>query len=133
MSLDSLNSEQKRAVTSTEGPVMILAGAGSGKTKTLVSRVKYLLDEKKVSPFRILALTFSNKAAKEMRERVALDSEYDLGAIQVTTFHAFCSRVLRTEAQYLGLSRNFTIYDTSESKSIAKSILGKRGISQKIC
>ncbi len=131
MNLDHLNEAQKRAVVETEGPVMILAGAGSGKTRTLVSRIQYLLDEKKVSPFRILAVTFSNKAAKEMRERIAQDNNIDFGAIQVTTFHSFCARVLRNEAQYLGLSRNFTIYDTSESKSIAKAILGKRGISIK--
>lgn len=131
MNLDHLNPEQQKAVLQTEGPVMILAGAGSGKTRTLVSRIQYLLSEKKVSPFRLLAVTFSNKAAREMRERVAKENNVDLGAIQITTFHSFCARVLRNEAQYLGLSRNFTIYDTSESKSIIKAILGKRGISIK--
>ncbi len=131
MNLEHLNPNQKLAVIETEGPVMILAGAGSGKTRTLVSRIQYLLDEKKVSPFRILAVTFSNKAAREMRERIAADNDIDFGAIQVTTFHSFCARVLRNEAQYLGLSRNFTIYDTSESKSIVKTILGRRGISVK--
>ena len=110
MDLSHLNESQKEAVINTEGPVMILAGAGSGKTRTLVSRIQYLLDEKKVSPFRVLALTFSNKAAREMRERVATDNDLDMGAIQITTFHSFCSRVLRNEAQYLGLSRNFTIF-----------------------
>ncbi|MBD64012.1 MAG: ATP-dependent DNA helicase PcrA [Halobacteriovoraceae bacterium] len=131
MNLEHLNTSQKEAVVKTDGPVMILAGAGSGKTRTLVSRIQYLLDEKQVSPFRILAVTFSNKAAREMRERVMSDNQLDLGAIQITTFHSFCARVLRTEAQYLGLSRNFTIYDNSESKSIIKAILGKRGISQR--
>jgi DNA helicase-2/ATP-dependent DNA helicase PcrA len=131
MDLTHLNTAQQEAVTYTEGPVMILAGAGSGKTRTLVSRIQYLLDEKNISPFRVLALTFSNKAAKEMRERVGSDSKIDVGAIQITTFHSFCARLLRNEAQYLGLSRNFTIYDTSESKSIIKTILGRRGISQK--
>lgn len=131
MDFSHLNESQKQAVINTEGPVMILAGAGSGKTRTLVSRIQYLLNDKNVSPFRILAVTFSNKAAKEMRERVMSDNQLDLGAIQITTFHSFCSRVLRNEAQYLGLSRNFTIYDTSESKSIIKSVLGKRGINQK--
>lgn len=131
MNLSHLNEAQKQAVLTTDGPVMILAGAGSGKTRTLVSRIQYLMDDKKVSPFRILAVTFSNKAAREMRERIASDQDVDLGTIQVTTFHSFCARVLRSEAKYLGLSRNFTIYDTSESKSIAKNILGKRGISQK--
>lgn len=131
MDLNHLNESQREAVTCTEGPVMILAGAGSGKTRTLVSRIQYLLDDKKVSPFRVLAVTFSNKAAREMRERIASDNDVDFGAIQVTTFHSFCARILRTEAQYLGLSRNFTIYDTSESKSIAKGILGRRGINIK--
>ena len=131
MNLDHLNEAQKKAVTHTEGPVMILAGAGSGKTRTLVARIQYLLDDKKVSPFRVLAVTFSNKAAKEMRERIAQENKIDFGTIQITTFHSFCARLLRNEAQFLGLSRNFTIYDTSESKSIAKAILGKRGISLK--
>ena len=131
MNIEHLNQQQKQAVLHTDGPVMILAGAGSGKTRTLVSRVQYLMDEKNVSPFRILAVTFSNKAAREMRERISIQSQVDLGALQVTTFHAFCARLLRMEAQYLGLSRNFTIYDGSESKSIVKTILGRHGISLK--
>lgn len=131
MNLDHLNPAQRQAVLETDGPIMVLAGAGSGKTRTLVSRIQYLLDEKGISPFQVLAVTFSNKAAKEMRERIASVSEHDLGALQVTTFHAFCSKVLRHEAQCLGLSRNFTIYDTSEQKSVIKGVLGKRGISQK--
>lgn len=131
MDLSHLNSEQQRAVTQADGPVMILAGAGSGKTRTLVSRIQYLMEDKQVSPYRILAVTFSNKAAREMRERVAAQSNVDLGALQVTTFHSFCARLLRIEAQYLGLSRNFTIYDASESKSIVKTILGKHGINSK--
>lgn len=131
MDLNHLNPAQKEAVLHSDGPVMILAGAGSGKTRTLVSRIQHLLDDKKISPFHILAVTFSNKAAREMRERVSSASKYDLGALQITTFHAFCARLLRSEAQYLGLSRNFTIYDQVESKSIIKNILGKRGISLK--
>ena len=131
MKLDHLNKAQKEAVVHTDGPVMILAGAGSGKTRTLVSRIQYLIEEKSVSPFRILALTFSNKAAREMRERIARDNNIDFGSIQVTTFHSFCARLLRNEAQYIGLSRNFTIYDTSESKSIVKTLLGQKGINQK--
>lgn len=131
MELEHLNQAQRDAVLETEGPVMVLAGAGSGKTRTLVSRIQYLLDEKGISPFQLLAVTFSNKAAKEMRERIAAGSKYDLGALQITTFHAFCSKLLRMEAQCLGLSRNFTIYDGSEQKAVIKAILGKRGISQK--
>lgn len=129
--LNKLNKNQRLAVLETEGPVMVLAGAGSGKTRTLVTRITYLLAEKHVSPYRILALTFSNKAAREMRERVASEVREDLGALQITTFHAFCSRVLRQESQFLGLSKNFTIYDTAESKSVVKTLLGRRGISTK--
>jgi DNA helicase-2/ATP-dependent DNA helicase PcrA len=129
--IENLNPGQRDAVLNTDGPVMVLAGAGSGKTRTLVTRIQYLLDEKQVSPFQVLAVTFSNKAAKEMRERVASSSQIDVGALQITTFHAFCAKVLRTEANYLGLSRNFTIYDQTESRSVIKNILGKHGIKQK--
>jgi DNA helicase-2/ATP-dependent DNA helicase PcrA len=129
--LDTLNPVQKQAVLSTDGPVMILAGAGSGKTKTLVTRITYLLEEKNTSPYQLLALTFSNKAAREMRERIAHEVAIDIGALQITTFHAFCARLLRSEANFLGLSRNFTIYDEGESKAIAKALLERRGISTK--
>jgi len=131
LDLNTLNEAQREAVLQTDGPVMVLAGAGSGKTRTLVTRIAYLLEKKRISPFRVLALTFSNKAAKEMRDRVGSEVSEDLGALQITTFHAFCARILRSEAQYIGLSRNFTIYDTSESKAIAKNLLSKRGISTK--
>jgi DNA helicase-2/ATP-dependent DNA helicase PcrA len=131
MDLNFLNDSQRQAVLMTDGPVMILAGAGSGKTRTLVARIQYLLEEKNISPFQILAVTFSNKAAREMRERLAVNTQINIGALNVTTFHAFCAKVLRMEATYLGLSRNFTIYDDSESQSIIKAILNKRGINQK--
>lgn len=129
--LEGLNSQQLAAVQSTDGPVMVLAGAGSGKTKTLVTRVAHLMGDKGISPFRILALTFSNKAAREMRERISLMTGLDIGALQVTTFHAFCARILRQEADFIGLSRSFTIYDGAESKSLMKQILGRHGISPK--
>jgi DNA helicase-2/ATP-dependent DNA helicase PcrA len=131
MNFDYLNESQKQAVLQTDGPVMILAGAGSGKTRTLVARIQFLLEEKNVSPFQVLAVTFSNKAAREMRERLASNTQINIGALQVTTFHAFCAKVLRMEATYLGLSKNFTIYDDGESQSIIKALLAKRGISQK--
>lgn len=131
MDLTFLNPSQKQAVLHTDGPVMILAGAGSGKTRTLVARMQYLIDEKRVSPYHVLALTFSNKAAREMRERLAHSSQINVGTLQVTTFHAFCAKVLRMEGNYLGLSKNFTIYDDGESNSIIKSALAKRGINQK--
>lgn len=131
MNLDFLNDSQRQAVLVTDGPVMILAGAGSGKTRTLVARIQYLLEEKNISPFQILAVTFSNKAAREMRERLAANTQINVGALHVTTFHAFCAKVLRMEATYLGLSKNFTIYDDGESQSIIKAILNRRGINQK--
>lgn len=131
MILDFLNESQREAVLKTDGPVMILAGAGSGKTRTLVARIQYLLEERNISPFQILAVTFSNKAAREMRERLAANTQINVGALQVTTFHAFCAKVLRMESSYLGLSRNFTIYDDGESQSIIKALLAKRGINQK--
>lgn len=131
MDLNFLNPSQKEAVLVTDGPVMLLAGAGSGKTRTLVARIQYLLEEKNISPFQILAVTFSNKAAREMRERLAHNTQINVGALQVTTFHAFCAKVLRMEATYLGLSKNFTIYDDSESQSIIKAIFARRGINQK--
>jgi DNA helicase-2/ATP-dependent DNA helicase PcrA len=131
MNLDFLNDSQRQAVLMTDGPVMILAGAGSGKTRTLVARIQYLLEERHISPFQVLAVTFSNKAAREMRERLAVNTQINVGALQVTTFHAFCAKVLRMEASYLGLSKNFTIYDDGESQSIIKAILAKRGINTK--
>ena len=132
MNLQALNTTQKQAVETTNGPVMILAGAGSGKTRTLVAKISYLIEQRGVEPFRILALTFSNKAAKEMRERVSQQtSSYNIEGLQVTTFHSFCARLLRKEADYIGLSKNFVIYDKAESKAVAKSILQDHRISFK--
>ncbi len=128
--LSKLNESQKKAVEQTEGPMMLLAGAGSGKTRTLVSKIAYLLEEKKVSGHQVLAMTFSNKAAKEMRSRVASQVQQREGTLQITTFHSFCSTLLRREATYIGLSRNFTIYDTGESTAIVKALLRKRGLSR---
>lgn len=127
----NLNDAQRKAVETTNGPLMILAGAGSGKTKTLVTKIGYLLENHKISPYKILALTFSNKAAKEMRERIGALIGIESQVLQVTTFHSFCARLLRHEANYLGLTKNFTIYDDSESKQIAKALLERRGISTK--
>ena len=111
MNLTRLNLAQREAVMHTEGPLMILAGAGSGKTRTIVAKMTYLIEECRASPHRILALTFSNKAAREMRERIGIEASVDLNYLQVTTFHSFCARVLRREASYIGLSKSFTIYD----------------------
>jgi DNA helicase-2/ATP-dependent DNA helicase PcrA len=131
MDLSGLNESQKQAVESINGPLMVLAGAGSGKTKTLCSRIQYLLEELSISPYRVLAVTFSNKASKEMKHRVSVSTKVDAGALQITTFHAFCAKLLRFEAKYLGLSPSFSIYDDGESLAIIKALMGKRGISQK--
>lgn len=128
--LTKLNDSQKKAVEQTDGALMILAGAGSGKTRTLVSKIAYLLDDMQISAHQILAMTFSNKAAKEMRSRIASEVHQRQGSLQVTTFHAFCANLLRREATYIGLSRNFTIYDTGESNTIIKTILRRRGLSR---
>jgi DNA helicase-2/ATP-dependent DNA helicase PcrA len=127
----NLNQSQLDVVHFNSGPMMVLAGAGSGKTRTLVTKIRYLIEEERLSPYQVLALTFSNKAAKEMRSRIAADSKIDIGAYNITTFHSFSAKVLRSEANYIGLSKNFTIFDGTESKTLVKNILAKHGFSIK--
>lgn len=129
---DTLNREQKEAVISTEGPLLILAGAGSGKTRTLTHRIAYLIDEMGVNPWNILAITFTNKAAGEMRERVDSLVGYGSDQIWVTTFHATCMRILRRHIDRLGFDNNFTIYDTDDQKSVIKGICKRLNIDTKI-
>ncbi len=129
--LSQLNPSQKKAVIKSTGPSMILAGAGSGKTKTLVAKISYLISKMDVKPYNILAMTFSNKAAREMRERIIKTVGIGVEQINITTFHSFCAKYIRISANHIGLSRNFSIYDTSESKAIVKSVLKQRGISTK--
>lgn len=119
---DTLNPEQKRAVLHENGPLLILAGAGSGKTRVLTHRIAYLIEEKNVSPFQILALTFTNKAAKEMRERVDKIVSYGAKNIWVSTFHSSCVRFLRRYIELLGYERNFTIYDTDDAKTLMHEV-----------
>ncbi|WP_026527510.1 ATP-dependent helicase [Butyrivibrio sp. VCD2006] len=119
---DTLNTEQKKAVLQTDGPVLILAGAGSGKTRVLTHRIAYLIDECGVNPWNILAITFTNKAAGEMRERVDKIVGFGAESIWVATFHSTCVRILRRYADRLGYDNNFTIYDTDDSKSVLKDI-----------
>jgi DNA helicase-2/ATP-dependent DNA helicase PcrA len=109
---DSLNPEQKKAVLHDKGPLLILAGAGSGKTRVLTHRIAYLIEEREVNPWNILAITFTNKAAKEMRERVDRIVGYGSENIWVSTFHSTCVRILRRFIDTIGYSRSFTIYDT---------------------
>lgn len=129
---DTLNREQKEAVLQTEGPLLVLAGAGSGKTRALTHRIAYLIDEVGVNPWNILAITFTNKAAEEMRERV--DDLVGFGADQiwVTTFHSACMRILRRHIDRLGYANNFTIYDTDDQKTVIKGVCKRLNIDTKI-
>ena len=129
---DSLNPEQLAAVKHDRGPLLILAGAGSGKTRVLTHRIAYLISEKNVSPYQILAITFTNKAAKEMKERV----EKTVGPEQsdniwVSTFHSTCVRILRRFIESLGYDRNFTIYDADDQKTLMKDVLKQLQIDTK--
>ena len=123
MNLDSLNERQKEAVNITEGPLLVLAGAGSGKTKVLTTKVAYLVLEKNVSPDHILAITFTNKAAKEMKDRI-LNMVGMIGyKIQISTFHSFGLSILKKHYDKLGLSKNFTILDSDDTNVVIKNIL----------
>ena len=119
---DTLNPMQKEAVLQTEGPLLILAGAGSGKTRVLTHRVAYLIDEKQVNPWNILAITFTNKAAGEMRERVDQLVGFGAESIWVSTFHSTCVRILRRHIEYLGYNTNFSIYDSDDQKTLMKQV-----------
>ena len=128
---DTLDNEQREAVFCTEGPLLMLAGAGSGKTRSLTHRIAYLIEEKGVAPWNILAITFTNKAAQEMRERVDALVGYGSEDIWISTFHATCSRILRRHIDLLGYDRNFTIYDASDQKSLMKEVLKEMKIDTK--
>ena len=128
---DTLNPMQKEAVLCTEGPLLILAGAGSGKTRVLTHRVAYLIEEKGVNPWNILAITFTNKAAGEMRERVDNLVGFGAESIWVSTFHSSCVRILRREIGALGYASSFTIYDTDDSLRVIKEILKAGHIAEK--
>ena len=129
---DTLNPPQREAVAQTEGPVLILAGAGSGKTRVLTHRIAYLMDEKGVNPWNILAITFTNKAAQEMRERVNKLVGFGSESIWVSTFHSACVRILRRHIDNLGYDTNFTIYDTDDQKSLMKDVCRRMNIDTKI-
>ena len=128
---DTLNKEQKEAVLHTEGPLLLLAGAGSGKTRVLTHRVAYLIDEMGVNPWNILAITFTNKAAQEMRERVDAIAGFGADQVWVATFHATCMRILRRHIDRLGYDTNFTIYDTDDQKALMKNVCKRLDIDTK--
>jgi len=130
--LDALNSNQREAVMATEGPSLIVAGAGSGKTRVLTYRIAYLLRQG-VPANRIMALTFTNKAAREMKERIQkLVSAADARYLMMGTFHSICTKLIRPHAEVLGYTRDFTIYDTTDAKSVVKAICKERGLDEKV-
>ena len=129
---DTLNEQQREAVYCTDGPLLILAGAGSGKTRVLTHRIAYLIEEKGVNPWNILAITFTNKAAGEMRERVDNLVGYGSESIWVSTFHSMCVRILRRYIDRLGYDTNFTIYDTDDQKTVMKDVCKIADIDTKI-
>lgn len=129
---EKLNPMQQEAVYHTQGPLLILAGAGSGKTRVLTHRIAYLIDEYDVNPWNILAITFTNKAAGEMRERVDQIVGFGAEQIWVSTFHSMCVRILRRFADHLGYDRNFVIYDTDDQKHVIKEICKRLNVDTKI-
>ena len=128
---DSLNNKQQEAVFLTEGPLLILAGAGSGKTRVLTHSIAYLIEEKSVNPWNILAITFTNKAAGEMRERVDNLIGFGAESVWVSTFHSMCVRILRRYADRIGYTNSFTIYDTDDQKTVMKEVCKKLQIDTK--
>ena len=132
MDLSHLNEVQQQAVTHTEGPYMVIAGAGSGKTSVLTHRIAYLLEDKQVDPFNILALTFTNKAALEMRQRIEKMVGPAAKSLWLGTFHSIFVRILRQEAHRLGYPNNFTIYDTADSKSLLKAIIKEMNLDDQV-
>ncbi len=129
--LTGLNDKQQEAVEHFEGPLLILAGAGSGKTRVLTHRIAYLIEEHQINPYQILALTFTNKAANEMRERVDQIVSYGAGSVWVSTFHSTCVRILRRFIDHIGYDRSFTIYDADDQKSLMKDICKHMNIDTK--
>ena len=131
MDLSLMNKAQREAITTTEGPVLVMAGAGSGKTRVLTHRIAYLLQEKDVPSYNILAITFTNKAAKEMKERVDKLIEEDTSQMWISTFHAMCVRILRRDIDKLGYDRSFSILDTTDQLNVVKDVLKSMNLDQK--
>ncbi|MBD7938847.1 MULTISPECIES: DNA helicase PcrA [Cytobacillus] len=129
--LNGLNKEQQQAVKATDGPLLIMAGAGSGKTRVLTHRIAYLMVEKGVNPYNILAITFTNKAAREMRDRIRAMMGGVAEEIWISTFHSMCVRILRRDIDRIGFNRNFTILDATDQQSVIKSILKERNLDPK--
>lgn len=128
----TLNDKQLEAVTCTEGPLLVLAGAGSGKTRVLAHRIAYLIEERQVNPWNILAITFTNKAAGEMKERVGRTVSYGADSVWVSTFHSTCVRILRRHCEALGYGTNFSIYDSDDQKTLVRQVLKKLDVDTKL-
>ncbi len=128
---DTLNPEQRAAVEHDKGPLLILAGAGSGKTRVLAHRIAYLIKERGVEPYQILAITFTNKAAKEMKERVEKTVGENSEYVWVSTFHSTCVKILRRFCEYIGYERSFAIYDSDDQKALIKSIIKNKNLDPK--
>ncbi len=129
--LNRMNDEQRAAVQATEGPLLIMAGAGSGKTRVLTHRIAYLIKEKSVNPYNILAITFTNKAAKEMKARVDQLIGPEAEAVWISTFHSMCVRILRRDIDRIGIERNFTILDPTDQRSVMKDVLKQENLDPK--
>lgn len=129
--LNSLNDEQREAVTTTEGPLLIVAGAGSGKTTVLVNRIAYIIDKHKAEPYNILAITFTNKAANEMKERIAALLPETTKDMWIGTFHSICAKILRRNIDFLGYTNDFVIYDTVDAKTLIKECYRELDINDK--
>lgn len=129
--LNGLNPQQQNAVKATDGPLLIMAGAGSGKTRVLTHRIAYLMVEKGVNPYNILAITFTNKAAREMRDRIHNMMGGAADDIWISTFHSMCVRILRRDIDRIGYNRNFTILDATDQQSVIKSILKDKNLDPK--
>ena len=132
MNLDELNDRQKEAVLYNDGPLLIIAGAGAGKTKTLTTKIAFLIEEKNVSPYSILAITFTNKAAKEMKDRIHMQIGDLAKKLQVSTFHSFGLKLLRENYETLGYDKNFVIMDSDDSLTVVKKIIKDMGYDPKI-
>ncbi|MCX6829298.1 MAG: UvrD-helicase domain-containing protein [candidate division Zixibacteria bacterium] len=128
--LRKLNPVQKEAVITTEGPLLIIAGAGSGKTRVLTSRVAYILAQRLAEPYNILAVTFTNKAANEMKERITALFGHDIFSLTVSTFHSFCARLLRKESEAIGYPSNFTIFDEDDAVAMIRNCVDQVGLSR---
>ena len=131
--LEELNEQQRAAVTYCDGPQLVVAGAGSGKTRVLTSKIMYLIEHEGIEPYRIMALTFTNKAAREMQERIArLIGEDRANQLWMGTFHSIFSRIIRFNAERLGYQHDYTIYDSADSRALIKLIVKDMELDDKV-